>query len=84
MEHVPEREQLRGRVFPLYPAAAAPESILLGQQSGIESGRFHARLLLRDRWLLRSSKATRNILLTAACGIITLIATDSIKGQSNN
>ena len=31
MEHVPEREQLHGRVFPLYPVATAPESFLLGQ-----------------------------------------------------
>ena len=38
MKHVPEHEQLRGRVFPLYPVAAAPESPLLGQQCGPESG----------------------------------------------
>jgi len=44
MKHVPEHEQLRGRVFPLYPVAAAPESLLPGQQSGRESVQNHARL----------------------------------------
>jgi hypothetical protein len=29
-----EHEQLRGRVFPLYPVAAAPESLLLRQHGG--------------------------------------------------
>jgi hypothetical protein len=42
MKRVPEHEQLRGRVF-LYPVAAAPESLLLAQQCGSESGQQIAR-----------------------------------------